>query len=105
MILNSKHTIAFVLVILVFLPGCFGSNNNSPTEPPVDPPVDPPDDPPVDPPVDPPTLPCANGFNSFGDESIFTYEGFEDVENDDPSKRRTGWEWNGPTWKGLWVLY
>ena len=30
---------------------------------------------------------------------------YSSLENDDPSKRRTGWEWDGPTWKGLRVLY
>ena len=30
---------------------------------------------------------------------------YSSLKNDDPSKRRTGWEWDGPTWKGLWVLY
>ena len=30
---------------------------------------------------------------------------YSSLKNDDPSKRRTGWEWDGPTWKGLRVLY
>ena len=29
---------------------------------------------------------------------------YSSLKNDDPSKRRTGWEWDGPTWKGLRVL-
>jgi len=27
------------------------------------------------------------------------------LKKDDPSKRQTGWGYEGPTWKGLWVLY
>ena len=27
------------------------------------------------------------------------------LKNDDPPRRATGWEWDGPTWKGLRVLY
>ena len=30
---------------------------------------------------------------------------YSSLKNDDPSKRRTGWGWDGPTWRGLWVLY
>jgi len=27
------------------------------------------------------------------------------LENDPSEGESSGWEWNGPTWKGLWVLY
>ena len=27
------------------------------------------------------------------------------LENDPPERESSGWEWNGPTWKGLRVLY
>ena len=27
------------------------------------------------------------------------------LENDPPEGESSGWEWNGPTWKGLRVLY
>ena len=30
---------------------------------------------------------------------------YSSLKNDDPPKRSTGWGWDGPTWKGLWVLY
>ena len=31
---------------------------------------------------------------------------WEDLnENDSPKKKPSGWGWDGPTWKGLWVLY
>ena len=30
---------------------------------------------------------------------------YSSLENDDPPRRSTGWEWDGPTWKGLRVLY
>ena len=26
------------------------------------------------------------------------------LKKDDPSKRQTGWGYEGPTWKGLWIL-
>ena len=26
-------------------------------------------------------------------------------KNDSPKKKPSGWGWDGPTWKGLWVLY
>jgi len=29
---------------------------------------------------------------------------YSSLENDDPSERQIGWEWDGPTWKGLRVL-
>ena len=32
-------------------------------------------------------------------------EALSSLENDDPPRRSTGWEWDGPTWKGLRVLY
>ncbi len=70
-----RRTFAVVLVAILLFPGCFGTNNSS---------SDDSDDLLVDPPVDPPALPCAEGFNQFGNESLFTYEGFEEVEEDDP---------------------
>ena len=30
---------------------------------------------------------------------------YSSLENDDPPRRSKGWEWDGPTWKGLRVLY
>ena len=27
------------------------------------------------------------------------------LENDSPKREPSGWEWDGPTWNGLWVLY
>ena len=30
---------------------------------------------------------------------------YSSLKNDDPPRRSTGWEWDGPTWKGLRVLY
>jgi len=27
------------------------------------------------------------------------------LENDSPGSEQSGWGWDGPTWKGLWVLY
>lgn len=27
------------------------------------------------------------------------------LENDDPGREQSGWEWEGPTWRGLRVLY
>ena len=30
---------------------------------------------------------------------------YSSLKNDDPPRRATGWGWDGPTWKGLWVLY
>ena len=26
-------------------------------------------------------------------------------KNDNPKREPSGWGWDGPTWKGLWVLY
>ena len=72
---NAQRTLSFLLALIVLLPGCFGSDN----DPPSDDSVDPPDDP-----VDPPALPCADGFNTFGSEPVISYEGFEQVENEDP---------------------
>ena len=53
---NAQRTLSFLLALIVLLPGCFGSDNDSPTDDPVDPPDDP---------VDPPALPCADGFSTF----------------------------------------
>ena len=55
---HTQRTLSIVLALLVLLPGCFGSD----PPPPPDDSIDPPDDP-----VDPPALPCADGFNLFGD--------------------------------------
>ncbi len=30
---------------------------------------------------------------------------YSSLKNDNPPRRATGWEWDGPTWKGLRVLY
>ena len=27
------------------------------------------------------------------------------LKNDNPKREPSGWGWDGPTWKGLWVLY
>jgi len=27
------------------------------------------------------------------------------LKNDSPRRKPSGWGWDGPTWKGLWVLY
>ena len=67
------------------IPGCLVSNSNPPPND-----DDLPEDPP---PEDPPTLPCADGFNLFGNENVLYYEGFEQVENDDPQNTIfTRWE-------------
>ena len=70
-----RRTFAVVLVAILLFPGCFGTNNS---------PSDDSEDLPVDPPVDPPALPCDDGFNQFGSEELFAYEGFEEVLDDDP---------------------
>ena len=72
---HRQRTLSLVLAILVLLPGCFGPD----PPPPSDDATDPPDDP-----VEPPSLPCADGFTTFGTEPVIAYEGFEEVENDDP---------------------
>lgn len=73
------------LCLLILIPGCLESNSSPP---PSDDEL--PEDPP---PEDPPSLPCANGFNLFGNENVLYYEGFEQVENDDPQKTIfTRWE-------------
>ena len=68
----TQRTLSIVLVLIVLLPGCFGSDNDSPSDDSVDPPDDP---------VDTPALPCADGFNTFGSEPVISYEGFEQIEN------------------------
>ena len=72
---HRQRTLPLVLAILVLLPGCFGPD----PPPPSDDATDPPDDP-----VEPPSLPCADGFTTFGTEPVIAYEGFEEVENDNP---------------------
>ena len=76
---DLQRTFSVILVALLLFSGCFGADNSSSNDS-----DDLPIDPPLDPPLDPPTLPCADGFNQFGDESLFAYEGFEEVLDDDP---------------------
>jgi len=30
---------------------------------------------------------------------------YSSLKNDSPKREPSGWGWDGPTWKGLWVLY
>ena len=61
----------------MLLPGCFhqsgGGSDDSVDIPDTD-----------DPPDDPPVIGCPDGFKQFSNESVFAYEGFEAVENDNP---------------------
>ena len=70
-----SRELSILLALIILLPGCMDVD----PPPPIDDSEDPPDDP-----VEPPSLPCADGFNVFGDDSVIAYEGFENVENDEP---------------------
>ena len=69
--------VPILFTLLLLLPGCFhqsgGGSDDSVDIPDTD-----------DPPDDPPVIGCADGFTPFSNESVFAYEGFEAVENDDP---------------------
>ncbi len=69
---NSQGILTILLIMLLLFPGCLSFGNDSDSEDT------------LNPPVDPPGTDCADGFTAFGNESVFAYEGFEQVDDDNP---------------------